>query len=131
MGQKMSKETNALNWFEIPATDIERAKKFYETIFDIEMSTMEMMEMKMAMFPPDGSTGTVGGGLAQSKMHHPGATGTIVYLNGNPDLQNVLGKVEDAGGKVMMPKTQISPEIGHMAFFADTVGNTIGLHSNG
>jgi uncharacterized protein len=131
MGKKMDKDTNALNWFEIPATDLARATKFYETIFEIKMTPMEMPNIKMSMFPPDGSVPVVGGGLAQSEMHKPSATGVMVYLNANPDMQLVIDRIEHAGGKVIMGKTQISPEIGYMAFFSDTEGNTVALHSNG
>jgi uncharacterized protein len=131
MGKKMDKDTNALNWFEIPATDLARATKFYETIFDIKMGQMEMPNIKMSMFPPDGSVPAVGGALAQSDMHKPGANGPLIYLNANPDLQLVVDRIDKAGGKVIMPKTQITPEYGYMAFFSDTEGNTVGLHSNG
>lgn len=129
MNNKMSAETNAVNWFEIPVKDITRATKFYETIFEIKMAPMEMMGMKMAMFPTNGSNGTVGGSLVQSQMHHPSETGMVIYLNANPDLQVVLDQIEKAGGKVAMPKTLINEQTGYMAFFADTEGNTVGLHS--
>jgi len=130
MTKKISAETNAINWFEIPVTDIARAKKFYETILEIEMTPMEMMGMKMAMFPYDGSKGTVGGALVQSKMHTPSATGAVIYLNANPDLDLVLNRIEKADGKTSMPKTLIDKNTGYMAFFTDTEGNTVGLHSN-
>jgi predicted enzyme related to lactoylglutathione lyase len=130
MSNKMSSETNAINWFEIAVKDISRAKKFYETILEVELSEMEMMGMKMAMFPYDGKKGKVGGGLVQSQMHTPSATGSVIYLNANPDLQLVLNRIENAGGKVIMPKTLIDEQTGNMAFITDTEGNTIGLHSN-
>ena len=129
MNDKMSSGTNALNWFEIPATDISRAKKFYENIFEIKMQEMEMAGMKYAMFPFDPTKGKVSGGLAQSPLHTPGATGSIIYLNANPDLQLVLERIEKAGGKITMPKTSIG-ENGFMAFFTDSEGNTIAIHSN-
>ena len=129
MSKKMDKDTNALNWFEIAVNDIERATKFYETIFEIEMPRMDMPNVKMSMFPPDGSASTIGGALAKSDMHHTSSTGTLVYLNANPDLQLVLDRIESAGGKIMVPKTQITEEYGYMAFFNDTEGNAIGLHS--
>jgi len=56
--------------------------------------------------------------------------GAKIYLNGNPDLSNALSRIEAAGGKVVVPKTKISGEIGHMAFFIDPEGNTVALHSN-
>jgi len=130
MSVKMSAATNALNWFEIPATDIVRASKFYEKILDISLHQADMMNMKMAMFPTEMESGKIGGALVQSSMHHPAAGGCFIYLNANPDLQQVLNRVEDAGGKISMPKTLINEETGYMAFFTDSEGNSIGLHSN-
>lgn len=126
----MTPEVNMLNWFEIPVADMDRAKKFYETIFDIQMPVMEMMGMKTAFFPGGGMNGKVSGGLAESPQHTPSQDGAKIYLNGNPDLSIPLSKVEAAGGKVVMPKTKISDEIGYMAFFVDTEGNAGALHSN-
>ena len=131
MPEKMSVDTNALNWFEIPVTDADRAQKFYQAIFDIEMMSMDMPgphEMKMIGFPPGPPHS--GGALVKSPSHKPSTEGSVIYLNGNPDLQNVLDRIEGAGGKITLPKTQISPEIGYMAFFTDTEGNTLGLHSS-
>lgn len=125
----MTSEENSLNWFEIPAKDIKRAKKFYETIFGIKMQEMDMMDMKMAFFPWAAGNGKATGGLVQSKMHKPSKSGAIIYLNANPDLKKVLAKIEKAGGKVTMPKTKVG-EFGHMAFFHDTEGNSVALHSN-
>jgi predicted enzyme related to lactoylglutathione lyase len=125
----MDTNSNSLNWFEIPASDIDRAKSFYENIFDIQMDTQEMMGMKMAMFPYEPTSGKAAGGLAQSEMHKPSAEGAIIYLNANPSMDHVVSKIDSAGGQVVMPKTQISPEIGYMAFFIDSEGNKIGLHS--
>ena len=129
MKDKMSSETNALNWFEIAVTDISRAKNFYETIFQIKMEEMETEGMKYAMFPFSPMNGKIAGGLAQSPMHTPGTTGSIIYLNANPDLQLVLDRIENAGGKITMPKTSIGQN-GFMAFFTDTEGNGMALHSN-
>ncbi len=131
MGKKMDKDTNAVNWFEIAVADITRAAKFYETIFGITLKSGEWMGMKMAMFPTDGSNGTVGGALVQGQIYKPSATGAVVYLNANPDMQLVLDRIEKAGGKVAMPKTLIDKQIGYMAFFIDTEGNKVALHSNG
>ena len=125
----MDASANAINWFEVSVGDIERAKKFYETIFSIKMEEMEMGGMKMAMFPYEPMGGKLSGALAQSDMHKPSAEGIKVYFNGDPDLDVVLSKVEAAGGKVTMPKGKISDEIGYMAFFTDTEGNAVALHS--
>ena len=125
----MSSETNALNWFEIAVTDISRAKKFYEEIFETGMAEMEMMGMKMAMFPNDGTNGKVGGAIVQSENHIPSPSGTIVYLNANPEIQSVLNRIEAAGGNIIMPATMIDEQTGFMAIITDTEGNTVGLHA--
>ena len=122
---------NAISWFEIPATDIDRAQKFYERIFLIKMNALDVPSMKMRMFPLDDPMKGVGGTLVDSGgFHKPSATnGPLIYLNGNPDVEIVLGRVEAAGGKITVPKTQISEEYGYMAVFLDTEGNRIALHS--
>ena len=126
----MDATTNALNWFEISVTDISRAKKFYEEVFAIKMVETTMMGMKMAFFPADAMNGKVGGTIVESGYHKPSVDGAKIYLNANPDLNSALGKVEAAGGKIHMPKMLIDEQSGHMAFFFDTEGNLVGLHSN-
>lgn len=122
---------NAISWFEIGTTDLNRATKFYEAIFGISLIPMDMENIKMRMFPLEDMMTQVGGALVDSNgFHKPSATdGPLIYLNGNPDLQNVLDKVEAAGGQIALPKTEISPEYGFMAVIIDTEGNRIGLHS--
>ena len=123
--------TNAISWFEIGTNDLDRATKFYETIFGVKLNPLDLDNIKMRMFPLDDPMKGVGGALVFSNgFHKPSsADGPLLYLNGNPDVQNVLDKVEAAGGKIMMPKTEISPEYGFMALITDTEGNRIGLHS--
>ena len=122
---------NAISWFEIPTIDINRAQQFYETIFGISMIPMDLPNIKMRMFPLDDMMTQVGGALVDSGgFHNASATdGPLIYLNANPDVQNVLDKVVAAGGSIMVPKTEISPEYGFMAVFMDTEGNRIALHS--
>ncbi len=122
---------NAISWFEIGTTDLDRATKFYETIFGVTLAPMDLENIKMRMFPINDMMTQVGGALVDSGgFHKPSATdGPLIYLNGNPDVQNVLDKVEAAGGKIFLPKTEISPEYGYMAVIIDTEGNRIGLHS--
>ncbi len=127
----MNANVNALNWFEISVSDTPRAKKFYETVFDIKMESSDMMGMTMTMFPSESMNGKVSGALVQGPMHKPSMDGAKIYLNGNPDLGVALGKVEAAGGKVLMPKTKIGDDIGYMAFFADSEGNAVAMHSQG
>ena len=122
--------TNAISWFEIPTADINRANTFYEKILCITFKPMDLPNIKMRMFPIEDMNG-VGGALVDSGgFHVPSTTdGPLLYLNGNPDVQAILDKVEAAGGKILVPKTEISPEYGFMAVIIDTEGNRIAFHS--
>ena len=122
---------NAISWFEIPAIDLSRAQKFYETIFNIQMIPFDTPNFQMRMFPVEDMMNGIGGAISKAEgFYKPSATdGPLVYLNANPDVQNVLDKIEAAGGKIVVPKTQISAEFGHMAVFVDTEGNRVALHS--
>ncbi len=120
---------NAISWFEIPSTDLDRATKFYETIFDITLNPLDTPEIKMRLFPLEDMMGVGGAIVDSSGFHKPSSTdGPLLYLNANPDVQNVLDKVEAAGGKIIVPKMSIG-EYGFMAAFIDTEGNRIALHS--
>jgi predicted enzyme related to lactoylglutathione lyase len=122
---------NAISWFELPATDLDRAQKFYETIFGFSLIPMDTPNIQMRMFPIQDPQNGVGGALCKTDgFHKPSATeGPLIYFNANPDVQRVLDKVEEAGGKIIVPKMEISPEYGHMAVFIDCEGNRVALHS--
>lgn len=122
---------NAINWFEIPATDLPRAKKFYEEIFGFEMPELDIGDgLEIALFPVDEDT--VGGAIIKhEEWYHPSdSKGPLLYLNANPDLQKVLEKVEKAGGEILIPKRIITEENGYMAVIKDSEGNRIALHSD-
>lgn len=121
---------HAISWFEIPSSNLERATKFYETIFGVQLIAMDTPNIRMRLFPLEDMSGIGGAVVDSGGFHKPSLTdGPLIYLNGNPDVQNILDKVEAAGGKIMVPKTEISPEYGHMTVIIDTEGNRIGLHS--
>jgi uncharacterized protein len=119
---------NAINWFEIPANDFDRAVKFYSNIMDVEMQVSDANGMPYAMFPVQEG---VGGGIVKHEGFTPSDKGPLVYLNGGDDLNTVLAKVEGAGGKVEMEKTKINDDYGYFAIFHDTEGNRMALHSRG
>lgn len=116
-----------INWFEIPATDFDRALRFYSTVLDAALEPMEMEGAKMGMLPSDGEN--VSGAIVQGEDYIPGTHGALVYLSGGQDLSPMLARVTVAGGRVIVPKTQISPEFGYFALFIDSEGNRVGLHS--
>ncbi len=121
---------NAINWFEIPVTDIERATRFYENIFQTKLIPMDIPNgLQMRMFPIEERT--TGGALCyHPEFYKPSKDGALVYLNGNPDLQIILDRIVSAGGSIVMSKTNISDDIGFMAMFIDSEGNRIALHSS-
>jgi len=120
--------TSAINWFEIPALNYERAKTFYSTVLGVEIVDVPMPEGKYGMLPYDRENNGVGGGIMEHEMAVPGDKGPMVYLNGGDNLSIPLGRVEAAGGKIVMPKSSIG-ENGFMAQIMDTEGNKVALHS--
>lgn len=121
--------TNAVNWVEIPATDFARAKAFYSQIFDFEMPEMEMGPNQMGILLHDQQQNGIGGAIVMGEGYQPSQTGPLVYLNGGNDLNIVLERVEQAGGKVLLQKISLGPELGCIAMFIDSEGNRLGLHS--
>jgi predicted enzyme related to lactoylglutathione lyase len=123
--------SHAISWFEIPSADIQRATQFYETIFATQLFPMDMGELLMRVFPVEDMNTEISGAIVHGgDFHIPSSSdGVLMYLNANGRMDEILGKVPEAGGEVMVPKTQISPEHGYMAVILDSEGNRIGLHS--
>ena len=119
---------NLISIVEIPTVDFSRAVAFYQAILDISIEEIEMAGVQMGLFPNDGESVFVQ--LINGSEYKTSIDGTIVYLNGGDDLQKVSNKIEANGGKIILPKTEIGPEMGFYAMFIDTEGNKLGLHSN-
>ena len=116
-----------IGWFEIPVTDLERAKKFYEGVTGETLESMEMGEWKMAMFPGDESEGQPHvGGLMQGEGYTPSMDGAILYFT-CPDIDEGIKRVTDNGGEVLLPKKDLGKK-GFVAWFKDTEGNRQALH---
>ena|SRR5690348_1029884 len=115
------------NWIEIPVLDMARAKKFYNELLDVSLNEMSMGGNDYALFDAKDRFNT--GSLVKGHGYVPSLLGVVVYLNGGNDLSAVLSRVTKAGGKVLLPKTFLSKEAGHIAYFVDTEGNKMGLHS--
>lgn len=119
---------NAINWFEIPATDFDRAVSFYNTVLGIEIRKDEFMGEPQGFFPGDDMA--VRGAIVYSQRLTPSTAGTLIYLNAGmaESLEQALSRVEPSGGKVTMPKTDIG-EAGFIGIIQDTEGNCVGLHA--
>ena len=117
---------NALNWFEIPVTDVARAQRFYETLLGRSLRREQMGPQTLAVFPYE--DGGVGGALLQSATA-PTTDGAIVYLSAGPSLDVVLARAGELGAKVLLPKLELPRNIGVIAHIVDSEGNRVGLHS--
>ncbi len=122
---------NAVGWFEIPVSDMERAINFYEFVFNIKLSRNQLGTLDMAWFPmEDEKPGTAGSLVCMPEFYKPSSDGVLIYFTSQGgDLTTELLKVEKAGGKILMPKKQISEDVGYMGLILDTEGNRIAIHS--
>ncbi len=124
-------KTNMVGWFEIPVSDIKRAKTFYELVFGIKIKVEQFGDTLMGWFPSSKDTEAKGasGALVQNgKYYKPSSNGTLVYFS-SPEISYELTNVEEAGGVILQEKTLIKEDIGYMAIFLDSEGNRIALHS--
>lgn len=120
---------NAINWFEIPAEDLGRARRFYEVVLGISLRPERFAGMEMALFPyGQGADGRgVGGALVSDARFRPSVDGAVVYLDARAGLDGCLERAQAAGGQVVMPRTDIGAP-GFIALIVDTEGNRVGLH---
>ncbi|QCX00322.1 VOC family protein [Aggregatimonas sangjinii] len=121
-------EHNMVGWFEIPVTDMDRAKKFYETVFDINITIHELEGLKMGWFPIVPNTSGATGSLVQHESYVPSTDGAVLYFS-CIDVALELGRVTDAGGSILQDKKKIGEGHGFMALILDCEGNRIALHS--
>lgn len=124
-------DKNVVGWFEIPASDMERAIRFYEAVFGYKLERHQLGPLDMAWFPSkEDGMGAAGTLVHHAEAYKPSMDGTLVYFTApSGDLSNELARVEPNGGKVLVPRTQISEDYGFMAVIRDTEGNRVALHS--
>ena len=122
---------NMVGWFEIPVSDMKRARAFYEKVFGIRIMVEQFGDTLMGWFPftQNLEAKGAGGALVQNKkFYKPSSDGTLVYFS-SPEINEELQRVKDSGGQLLQEKTLIRDDIGYMALFLDTEGNRIALHS--
>jgi predicted enzyme related to lactoylglutathione lyase len=121
-----------VSWFEIPTTDLERARTFYESVLGLTLK-YDTTEPKDAMyiFPVERhpERPAVTGALIHRSSQQPQTQGSVVYLNCSGKLQQVLDRVPSAGGAIVLPRSPVPGGFGYFACIRDTEGNMIGLHS--
>lgn len=124
---KQVAQPNRLVWFEIPASDFDRAVRFYEQVLGVQMRRENFGPSLMAVLPYEKPA--VGGCIMAGQGLTPGAGGVMAYLNAEPSLDAVLARVAGAGGAVVHPRTELPAGMGAFARIRDTEGNVVGLHA--
>ncbi len=124
---------HAIDWFEIPCTDIDRAQRFYEQLLGqpLVRENYSGPGMTMAVFPAQGEDAVRGALQAGPGVAAPSVEGTVIYLNAGASMDAVLARVAPAGGSIKLPSTALPPGMGFMAHVIDTEGNRVGLHTLG
>ena len=124
---------NVFGWVEITVNEMERAIEFYNKVCSFELQRNKMGELDMAWFPSteDQNVPGASGSLVHHKeFYRPSHDGALVYFSSpSGDAANELGRVEAAGGRILVPKKQISPDVGYMGVFVDSEGNRVAIHS--
>jgi predicted enzyme related to lactoylglutathione lyase len=120
---------HAAVWVEIPANDLDRATRFYETILATTLRRAQIGPSELAILPY-GESGA-GGAIVKSDGAVPSATGTIVFLNCDQGLDAVLARVEPAGGALDGTIVALPDAMGRYARIRDSEGNCVGLHEQG
>jgi len=129
MSAKHEQRKNRVVWFEIPASDLARATKFYETILatSLKAETFGAHELRVFAHDEDAASGC----LMKGPGFEPGNGGVVAYLNADPSLDAVLARVERAGGRIAVPRTDLPGDMGSFAHIIDSEGNRVGLHALG
>ena len=124
----MPSHANPVNWFEIPTSDLGRAKKFYETVLGIEIVDSEMGPNKMGWFPMEMGKMGAPGCLIFGEGYKPSHDGSLVYLHVDA-IDPTLESIGANGGRTLMPRTSIGQH-GFIAHFEDSEGNRVALHES-
>ncbi len=119
---------NAINWFEIPVADMDRAQRFYETVLGRTLRRENFGGGQLAVFPY--AKPAPGGCLqAGAQRSASAASGIRIYLDCMPSIDAALARIESAGGTIVAPKSALPPGMGFIAHLRDTEGNEVGLHA--
>jgi hypothetical protein len=120
--------TTAINWFEIPVTNMDRAQAFYEALLGQPLRREPMGHQTLAVLPY-AEPGVGGALIAGDHIAPPSAHGTLVYLNVNPVLEDALARALAAGGQLVTPRVDLPEGMGSFVHVQDSEGNRIGLHA--
>ena len=120
-------KTNIGCWFEIYVQDLNRAKAFYESVFQVTLERLNNPEVELWAFPMEMGKWGAGGALVKMDGVSSGGNSTIIYF-ACEDCAVESGRIVAAGGTIQREKWSIG-EYGFIALAVDSEGNMIGLHS--
>jgi predicted enzyme related to lactoylglutathione lyase len=121
------KNVNPVGWFDLYVANLDRAKKFYATVFNLELTDAPIEWGKQSFFPFNQENPNISGALVEKTDFVPSSNNTVIYFETEDNIAEEQ-RIEKAGGKVVQPKMSIG-EFGFISIFIDTEGNTVGLHS--
>lgn len=124
----MKNQTNPVAYFEIPVTDIDRAKVFYTKLLDVDFEDIEVHGNKMALFPFDKNKKNISGALAQGEIYKPSITGSLIYF-AVEDIDKTLTIAKSLKADILFPKTA-AENWGYVAEIKDSEGNRIALYQS-
>ncbi|MFD2035202.1 VOC family protein [Belliella marina] len=120
-------DVNPVGWFDLNVASLDRAKRFYETVFDVKLTDLPIEWGKQSFFPSNPKSPNISGALVEKADFAPSNNNTVIYFE-TEDCLAEEQRIEKAGGKVVQPKLHIG-DFGYVSIFIDTEGNTVGLHS--
>lgn len=120
-------KNNPVGWFEIYVHNIDRAKNFYESVFQLKLEKLNSPVMEMWSFPMDMTLYGIGGALVKMEDFPSGGNSVLVYFTCK-DCSIEESRADEFGGRIQRNKMSIG-EYGFISLVVDTEGNMIGLHS--
>lgn len=121
-------DVNPVGWFDLYVANLNRAKAFYETVFNITLTDAPSEWGRQSFFPFNPKSPNISGALVEKTDFKPGQNNTVIYFE-TEDILMVEQRIVNAGGKIVQPKMSIG-EFGYISIFIDIEGNTLGLHSH-
>lgn len=119
--------SNAVGWFDIHVSDFDRAKKFYEAVFQVQLIDLPSEWGRQAMFPFTPDAPNISGAIVEKPNIERSSANVVLYFETLECVQEEE-RIKNAGGRILQGKMAIG-EFGFVSIFTDTEGNTLGLHS--
>jgi uncharacterized protein len=118
-----------INWVEIPVNNMDRARKFYETVLQTQIVDVQIGDEVYPCFP-NKDNNSYSGALVNYEFIQPGRNGSLIYFAAQPDVGTMLERVLNAGGNIIKERSEVAPGFGYYALFEDSEGNTMAIQGD-